>query len=239
MSDRERLRDKLDKLGTGRIAAEIDARSDKTFLRGLTQLIDETVLPREVTLSAGDVRVALTVARRRLIAVAGDVTARFDQEADDAGDDTLRRLRADLVQALVGQDRVAIGAARTEIAPELQGAGPSADALAAAWGVALYGTAGGIDALAALVREKSYAWVIWDHGAAADEWGDPEYLKVLKNKVSPRAVRAQHGGDRGFVAVGGNSFATALGLAWDGQAEVGFIVARIDLAPLAQAFAGA
>jgi len=52
-------------------------------------------------------------------------------------------------------------------------------------------------------------------------------------------LRAQHGAARGLVAVGGHSVATAIGLAWDGEEETGFVIARPDLGRVAEAFAEA
>lgn len=235
MTDRERLRDKLGKLAAGRIAAHVDARSDAALMRSIATLVDETVLPREVTLSVEDVKIVLTISRRRLVQVAGDVHASFDED----GEAPLLTLRGELSGMLKGREGISVHAERAEIPPEMQGAGPSAEALAAAWGVALYAEPGGVGALAAMLQGKAYAWVAWHDGELREEGGDPAYLKTLKTTVARQELRAQHGGARGLVAVGGNSFATAIGFAWDGGAETAFVVARIDLAPLAAAFNGA
>jgi len=233
LTDRDRLQDKMGKLGSGRTSAGVDARTEPALLKSIAILVDETVLPREITLSAGEVRVVLTISRRRLVKVTGDVHAHFEEDAEEP----LARLRSELVGILRGKTGIGLHSERTEIPPDLQAAGPSAQALAEAWGVALYG-GGGVDDLADLVRGKAYAWAAWSSGETRDEGGDPEYLKVLKKTPALKELRAQHGGARGIVAVGGNSFATAIGLAWDGESELGFVVARLDLGPIAQAFAG-
>jgi len=237
MSDFDRLKDKLGKLGKlgdRRVGATLDTSTDVALLHGLALLVDETILPRLITLSAGSKTVDLTVTKRRLISVAGAAAAEFE---DDDTDATLARLGRDLARIFVGA-KLSIRSERAEIPPELQGAGPPAETIAAAWKTSLYGAAqqAGPD-LVEFLKEKAYAWATWEGETATDHGGDADYLKVLRKKLPRAEIRAQHGGAKGLVALGGNGFATAIGVAWDGGSEVAFVIARIDLAVLARTVA--
>lgn len=143
MSDYARLEEKLTKL-RGRERAPGEARKLRGAdaagrLAALIEEIDETILPRRLTLTAADdIAVHLAVANRKLQAMiapappvegASDIV---DKPLPDAEDPTVPALRAVLERVLSGADTVAVSAVRLK-AVFGSDVGVPAGVLARAW----------------------------------------------------------------------------------------------------------
>lgn len=234
MSEHDRLQDKLAKLGRDEGLARPDARTRGAFLSGVLVAIDETVLPRDLTLTGCGKSVTLRVSKRRLLAVAGAVTAVLE----DPDTKSLGALGDKIFTVFSGCVDITLQQKRPASQPDTSELGASVAALAEAWDIDLYAKAPSIEAFLASVVDPA-AHVVWRGGDEIGHSGDAEVVKRIRSLVAGRgdALRSLAGdGPRGFALARAHEGDRAMLFLWDGQAEAALAVPRDNLAQMLAAW---
>ncbi len=198
MKDARRLNEKISKLGEASPQAGAGQRDILAGSDGLTAVlreIDETILPRRLTLTASAGSIALTAGNRRLISIdqidgegLEEVkgTAGLSLTRPDVAD--LGRLRDAFVTAFGETASILVDSKPPEGKAPSFADGTTAAALASAWGLSLAVQAGDEDsdqdALESFLGKlpgMSRAWLRLSTGKIADDGGDQEELLRLKD----------------------------------------------------------
>lgn len=163
----------------GRLSAGDEAAGTANPIQAVLREIDETVLPRRITLrSETGAAVDLLVSNRRLYAVTVGGEAGADpSDPQEAAGIFARRLKAALGQVR----RVTLHAARPEVDPDVQHIGCTAQALAQAIGVAFRAnTAAGLEEFLAWIEAEALAWLRPGKGGAERSGGAADLIGPLR-----------------------------------------------------------
>lgn len=199
MSDFARLEEKLTKLrqrertpGEGR---KLKGDTADALIAALVAEIDETILPRRLTLTAGDVAIHLAVANRRLQAMLEPAVA-LEGAAELAGaalpdveDPGVPALRAILDAAFSADSDFSISARRLDVSYGSD-IGVPANLLARAWGLSDVGPAKAL-APAEVVSsflsgfgDEAVAWLRIEGEEVADQGGDADRVASLSEQAA-------------------------------------------------------
>ncbi|MEO1178966.1 MAG: hypothetical protein AAFV87_17940 [Pseudomonadota bacterium] len=225
MKDARRLKSKIARLATASGGHDTKGRSildegDSDGLTAVLREIDETILPRALTLSSARGTIVITAGNRRLIkieTVTGDELADVASVAGlsltrpDVAD--LGRLRDALVAAFNSTPEVRVKSAPIPGGTMTFADGTTAAALASAWGIELIsGDAGRtverapLDTFLASMPNVPRAWVQLESGKPKAEGGAQDLVARLKNfadsaDMADLDMMAASEGSR-FVAIG-------------------------------------
>ncbi len=199
LSDFARLEEKLTKLrqrerapGEGR---KLKGDTADALIAALVAEIDETILPRRLTLSGGDMAIHLAVANRRLQAML-DPAASIEGAAElagaalpDAEDPSVPALRAILETAFSKETNFSISARRLDVSYGSD-IGVPANLLARAWGVSDAGPAKALapnDVLSTFLTglgDDVTAWLRIEGEEVSDQTGSADRLASLGEQAA-------------------------------------------------------
>ncbi len=216
MSDQDRLNAVLGKLGGPYDGPVADSSSVVSTLTSLLKAVDETVLARNLNVTAGKVSVVLHASKRRLLGVSGAVEADFG----DGGGDGLTKLGEDLADIFLGKE-FSIKVTRPDEAPDLSAIGVGIQELALAWA-----DAGGSPHDIGQLCENALSAVQWNDGKEIGRFGDPD---LIGKEPSREALRALSGHQKGLISSRRQDSDNSAVFLWDDVEEALLIIPGKDL----------
>lgn len=196
MSDTDRLKDKLAKLGEPAQLASgsrrVAAADATAFLRAVLVEIDETVLARKLTFhNEADALISFDVANRRLhrltdapAELANSTEGLIGQQFSETGEDLIPPLTELLTAFFAASQQIHVGTARLQDGLDPGNVGCAAEVIAAASSVVLYEdkplvSNERVDNFVKLGSSIAKAWVWSDENGVRESGGDDSTVQSL------------------------------------------------------------